>query len=74
MIDPGLCHVQDNDIDFQFSSNIWCKFYWILKHSNMVVHPAHISAAVKTALRHMNGLKERPEPLDITLSQRFAIT
>lgn len=38
--------MQDDQIDLQFSSNIYCKFYWILKHSNMLVDPEAVSAAV----------------------------
>lgn len=64
---------QDDQIDFQFSSNIWCKFYWILKHSNMVVDPSDLTVAVGAAVKHIKALKDGVYPMDAGLSHRFTL-
>jgi hypothetical protein len=64
-------HLQDDQIDEQFSSNVWCKFYWILKHSNMLVDLPQITTAVNTALLHLKNLEANPDQLYDSLSSQY---
>lgn len=65
--------VQDDEIDEQFSINIWCKFYWILKHSNMVLNVDQIVEAVGVALANLQGIAQDPDIFS-SASHRFSVT
>jgi len=70
ILEEGICP-RDDQIDDQFSTNIWCKFYWILKHSNMVVDLPQITTAVNAALLHLKSLESKPAQYYDSLSHSY---
>ena len=65
--------MQDDEIDEQFSINVWCKFYWILKHSNMHLNLEQITAAVDSAVLNLESIRRDPQSL-AGHSHRFSVT
>ncbi len=65
--------MQDDQIDEQFSINIWCKFYWILKHSNLVIDLPQLTTAVNSALLHLRSLQSEPEQFFDSPSRTYTV-
>lgn len=65
--------VQNEETDWQFSIHIWCKFYWVLKHANMLVDPVHITEAVELALKHVVEVTKDLVALDNSRDRRFTV-